>query len=194
MNNYRLNVKSAKFNIDYWKNFSSLREYLPIVEKIKRVTEIFNIQKFWFFFEPHLEITWLSNNKNESLAALNIIKNIIKAELDENAEFEYKTPSDGSFGDWFCENEQERSFGAVRHSICCDWVLNYLYYKDAVDNGKGLENQVKRTIHTLCNPLGINYLGEAKICFSRGLICLLFKFFPFKRAVWIYKNIFCQDY
>lgn len=86
------------------------------------------------------------------------------------------------------------SFGGRRHAICTNWIQNYMQHKDGVDGGKGLEEQVKRTIHTLCNPLGLNYLKEAKICFSRGLICLLFRFFKFSTAVWIYTKVFRQRY
>ena len=194
MQNYRVNVQSVRFNVNYWKDFQSLRKFLPALKKIKAWANDCGIRDFWFFFEPFLEITYLCDDKNKACALAMRIEEVVRAEIDNHATFDHKTPIDGNFGDWFCESEKEREFGAKRHSICCDWILNYLEYKESVDNGKGLENQVKRTIHTLCNPLGLNYLQEAKICFSRGLICLLFRFFSFKWAVWIYKNIFRQPY
>ncbi len=194
MNNYRVNVKSEKFNIDYWKNFSKMRDFLPVILDIKKEAQNYGIDKFWFFFEPFLEITWISDDKEVSCALAMRIEDMVKSKIDKDASFEHKTPKDGDFGDWFCNNEEEREFGAIRHSICCDWIENYEAHKNGVNNGKGLENQVKRTIHTLCNPLGLNYMDEAKICFSRGLICILFKLFSFKKAVWIYKNVFRQSY
>lgn len=202
MNNYRVTF-SSDIDVNYWNrnlqaessiNFNKLPNiYYPIINKIltcARNTGLIN--HIWFFYEPHVEITWLSDNKKTSELFIRQIKRICKQNNINNCKV--TRPSAGKFGDWFCLNEREREFGAKRHSLCRQFVELYNEYKDDVDSGKGLEEQVKRTIHTLCNPLGLNYLDEARICFSRGLICLLFRFFSFQKAVWIYTKIFKQKY
>ena len=134
-------------------------------------------------------------NPESYLSSLKKIRELCpKYNIEPPKDGGWMTPANGSFVDWFCVGENEKEFGGKRHDLSRQFVELYNEYKDSVDNGKGLKEQVKRTIHTICNPLGLNYMDEAYICFSRGLICVLFRFFSFNKAVWIYKNIFRQKY
>jgi hypothetical protein len=200
MNNYRINLR-YKFSVDYWNKkdvkFSDLPRHCNIfIRNIRYKANDLGIKYLWFFYEPYLEITWLSDEAQakelfefaESLSSSRILDFIDWDSLEK------RTPSDGVFGDWFCNNEREREFGAKRHSLCADFADLVEQYKYDIESGKGIGEQVKRTIHTICNPLGLNYKDEARICFSRGLICLLFCYFSFNKAVWIYTKIFRQKY
>lgn len=202
MNNYRVtflhsldkdtsfyNKNQAECSI----NFKDLVIYYPIILEIINVAkEKYSIKHIWWFFEPHIEITWLDNINENYKFLVHDIEDILRKYNIKDAVF--KSPISGNFAEWYSTGADEELFGAKRYSICSEWILNYLQYKDAVDKGKTLRKQVERTIHGLCNPLGFNYVDEAKICFSRGLICILFRYFSFNRAVWIYRNIFRQVY
>jgi len=167
--------------------------YYTIIQEILDHARFWNIEWIWFFYEPYVEITWLSTNKSDSEHFINMIRDVLD---DANIkDFKITNSEESGFGpDWFCKSEEEMYFGAKRYSICRQFVELYNDYKRAVDNGKTLKEQIKRTIHGLCNPLGLNYKDEAYICFSRGLICLLFCLFNFKTAVWIYTKIFRQKF
>ena len=193
MNNYRA-IIPIDFECDYWdrqpessNSFSEVHAtYYLDVKKIRDYAKQLGIKYIWCFYEPYLEITWLGNEiQAESL--MQFIKKNYK-----NVTFKF--PEDGDFAEWFCKNGSEREFGAKRYGICADLVDLFEQYDSDVKSGKGVREQVKRTIHGICNPLGLNYMDEAYVCFSRGLICLLFRFFSFKRAVWIYTKIFRQKY
>jgi len=195
--NYRLNITKKGLNVDYWnKGLPGTVQFRDVYNEYEDVLLFFKLDcegkiKYWFFFEPYLEINWISYSGIEY--AVNFYDKMVK-EFGSDYEISLMTPEDGQFADWFCESESEMFFGAMRHDICRQFVEVYHDSKIAVDSGKGLHAQVGRTIHTLCNPLGLNYKDEAKICFSRGLICFLFSIFSFKKAVWIYTKIFRQRY
>jgi hypothetical protein len=204
MNNYRVTFLHS-VNCDYWGtnkkglqaesyvNFSQLHEkyYRKFVIPIREAAKNLGIHSIWCFYEPFIEITWIATEE-QSNALFRDIDNLL---MENNITDCHKyTPKDGNFAEWFCNNELERSFGAERYGICAQLVKLFYVYECPIKDGKGKREQVKRTIHGLCNPLGLNYKDEAYICFSRGLICLLFVFFDFKKAVWIYKNIFRQKY
>lgn len=172
------------------KHFSHIHKHYGTVKRIKDIARHNGIKYIWHFYEPHIEITWYQDEESDS------VMNKIIDFLESLGILDYKKQVNktGKLADWFCHNEQEREFGGKCHSLCSDMVGLFDEYDDAICNGKGIQEQVKRTIHRLCNPLGINYKDEARICFSRGLICTLFRFFSFKKAVWIYRNIFRQKY
>lgn len=177
--------------MDFDKHRESLCDiYHEYVLGIKEIAKNHGIKYIWHFYEPCIEITWLSENNCEEMIQ------DIKKYLNNLGIYDcvFKYPFNGEFADWFCTSEREMEFGAKRHSLCSEFVDLYHEYKDSVDGGKGKRKQVERTIHTLCNPLGIDYITEAKLCFSRGLICALFCIFSFDNAVWIYRNIFRQTY
>ena len=205
MNNYRVNFSSPSLDVHYWNdlkglqaeskcNFSNLPSYYyPAINDILHKAKKLGIEQIWFFYEPDVELNWVCDSQSKSLKLIEFIKFICghyKLTLQEKI----LTPKDGNFVDWFCVGDVEREFGGKRHDLCRRFVELYNEYKSPVDDGKGLKAQVGRTIHTLCNPLGLNYMDEAHICFSRGLACLLFRFLPFEVARWVYKNIFRQKY
>lgn len=200
MNNYRVTFSKA-LDVSLWNkgrqaessvNFRDLpAHYYGLVSTIRLVAAKMGIEHIWFFYEPYVEITWLSDQK----AAEELWVYIERACENEGiTDLKKYSPADGNFAEWFCNSEEEREFGAKRYALCAEWVALYNQYKTAVDNGKGLKRQVGRTMHALCNPLGLNYVDEAMMCFRRGLICLLFRYFSFKRAVWIYTKVFRQVY
>lgn len=207
MKSFRVNLSLSE-EVNYWGDpeaSNSFRrvpdKYFSLVERILDFSKSLNykgektIPYIWFFYEPHIEITWVSEHIESSVAILNKIREVCpEYGIEPPKDNEWLKDGKGGFVDWFCESEDEREFGAKRHDLCRQFVELYNEHKESIDKGKGLNKQVERTIHTLCNPLGLNYTEEAKICFSRGLICILFKFFSFSKAVWIYKNIFRQKY
>lgn len=198
MNNYRitfahhLQIKKGKLlQAEAYDYFKDSLKYYPVVEKILEKAKEIGIKDIWFFYEPYIEITWLSDKDQSN----ELFHAAVQVCLDNNIDdWKMLTPENGDFGEWFCESEEEREFGAKRYSLCRQFVQLYNKYKEPVDKGKGLRKQVERTIHGLCNPLGLTYWEEAKLCFSRGLICLLFIFLPFEKAVYVYKNVFRQKY
>ncbi len=159
-----------------------------IIEYAK--TEL-GIEYIWCWYEPYAEITWLTENEEASHTLLDYAKKSTRYMHDLKY---YTQESAGNFAEWYAKSEQEWEFGAKRYSLCAEFVDLYHQHKQAVDTGKGLNKQVERTIHALCNPLGLGYWEEAKICFSRGLIAALFCVFSFERAIWIYRNIFRCKY
>jgi hypothetical protein len=207
MNNYRVTFSYGDLDslshISYWNeskplsktyktNFVDLPNlYWPIIEKILKEAKHYGIEYIWVHYEPHVEITWISENEETSKILYNYISNICTNYYIDNCKF-YE-PKD-FHADWFCKSDDERVFGTKRMDICRQFIQAYNEHKKSVDEGCSLEGQIKRLIHTLCNPLGLNYMDEAKICFSRGLICLLFRYFGFSKAVWIYEKIFRQRY
>jgi len=188
---------------DYWGNnkrnlqaesymdFSDLHErYYPLIKEVRQKAKKIGIKYIWHFYEPYIEITWYSSNAQ----AKQVYSIIEKALASRGIKTKIEKPTGDGMADWFCNNDREREFGGKRHALSGEFVALINEYEEDINRGKGVNEQVKRTIHTICNPLGINYIDEAKICFSRGLICVLFRFFKFKTAVWIYKNIFRQKY
>ena len=155
MNNYRIEFY---FNRDKKQNPEIT---YPIIKHIKELARQADITNFWYFYEPCIEITWLSDDSKKSEILFEEIEKYLKSLMI--VDYRRKYPKDGEFADWFCCSEEEREFGAKRHSLCSDFVDLYHEYKDSIDNGKGLRKQIERTIHTLCNPLGISYKDEYKL-------------------------------
>ena len=187
-------------NVNYWKNhrlqpescrgFGDIhKEYYHIVKQIRNYAKAIRINEIWCFYEPYIEITWISDDKKAER-----LYNGIEQILHRHNIRDLEKSSNPDFADWYCESNLEREFGAKRHHLCSEFVELFDEYEDSIKDGKGKGKEEERTIHTLCNPLGFNYKEEAKICFSRGLICFLFTWFSFQRAVWIYTKIFRQEY
>lgn len=183
-----------KLQAESYCNFSELHDnYYIIIEAIKNYAYNLDIQYIWHFYEPYVEITWLGNRKQARLL-IKEIKSLLEAHQIQDLHIKYPQNKDDNFGDWFCKNEKEKEFGSKVHGKCAEIVDLFWKYQYSIRDGKTKKEQVKRTIHRLCNPLGLNYKDEAYICFSRGLICLLFRFFKHSTAVWIYTKIFRQKY
>ncbi len=181
-----------KLQAESYLNFNTLHtKYFSLIKELETEARKLKIKDFWYFYEPFIEMTWLADEKTSN-------KFIEKAKkiLEQNNinDLRIHLPEQGWHPDWFCCNDRELEFGAKRHTLSFDFVNLIEQYREDIEKGKGVKEQVKRTIHTICNPLGLNYMDEAYICFSRGLICLLFRFFSFKKAVWIYTKIFRQKY
>lgn len=183
-------TNKRKLQAESYLNFHQLHvKYYHIIKKIKKYAHTtVGIEDFWHFYEPHIEITWMSD-ETQAKKLYKFIEKVLKEEGITDLKKEQ-----GMGEDWFCLSALEREFGGKRHALSSDFVDLVDNYGSSIETGKGIHAQVGRTIHTICNPLGINYWDEAKICFSRGLICVLFRFFEFSKAVWIFKNIFRQKY
>jgi hypothetical protein len=160
------------------------KQRYPIVKKIKDAARELGIKYIWHFYEPCVEITWYS----EKVEAEKLYS-YIEALLEEEGFSDLRRGENPDFADWYCESEREREFGGKRHALCSDFVELIEEYRDCIEDGKGVEAQVRRTIHTICNPLGINYWGEAWICFKQGIGSFLLRFFSLEKTRWICKNI-----
>lgn len=205
LQNYRVTFYHS-VECDYWgkkkglqaeslPNFRKLSEiYYPTVRLIKLAARARGIYDIWHFYEPYVEITWYSQDRETSELLFSDIEKILAGLGVQADDIKRFYPKDGKFADWFCVNDREREFGGKVHALCSDFAELAYQYKQDIEAGKGLREQVKRTIHRICNPVGLNYRDEAYICFSRGLICLLFCWFSRPKAVWIYRNIFRQKY
>lgn len=182
-------TNKRKLQSESYLNFNDVhKKYYHLVKEIKDLAKSFGIKDFWHFYEPYIEITWISDEEQARKLYI-AIETILTRENIKDA-----VKEQGMGADWFCCNAREREFGAKRHTLSSDFVDLVQEYEKDIKIGKGVHAQVGRLIHTVCNPLGINYSDEAKICFRRGLICVLFRYFSFNKAVWIYKNIFRQKY
>ena len=173
-------------DVDYWNNrqpslnvlpFKQHRDkYYPIIKRIREILSDNFCNDSWFFFEPYVEITWVYPDFVDPKDVLSKIKRYLKRRNITD----YKIGDNikgHNYGDWFCNSEKEKEFGCKVHVLCAEFVKLYYDYKDSVDNGKTLEKQISRTIHRLCNPLGLNFWDEAKICFRRGIICSVYTIF-----------------
>lgn len=196
MNNYRLEYGKA-VECSYWNkskglqaesvpNFRDIpKKFWPEISKIYKKAEELGIKHIWHFYEPYVEITWLSDDEKASEDLIIFAWETVGHYGDLNV----RRPKDGVFADWYCTSEREREFGAKRHALCAEWVKLYNEYKDCVDSGKGLESQFARTIHTLANPLGLNYTDEGYVCWRRAVSSTLFRYFSFKTASFIFYKI-----
>ncbi len=195
MNNYRIEYGKS-VECSYWNkskglqaesvpNFRDLpKKFWPDLSSIYAKAAELGIKYIWHFYEPYVELTWLSDDVEASEKLIEYVKSIIDYD-----DINVRRPADGVFADWYCTSEREREFGAKRHALCAEWVKLYNEYKDAVDNGKGLEFQVARTIHTLANPLGLNYQDEGRFCFRRGVAAFLYRYFSYGTSQFICKKI-----
>lgn len=198
MNNYRVEYarkfekdfdyynKDKKRSPEFSNRFCDLPAKLwPELSQIYAKADELNIKYIWHFYEPYVEITWLSDDEAASEALISFIENLVL----HYGDLVVRRPKDGVFADWYCTTEKEREFGAKRHALCAQWVRLYYEYKDCVDNGKGLNQQVARTIHTLANPLGLNYEDEARICWRRFVMGTLLRYLSFERASFVFYKI-----
>lgn len=182
-----------------------------VTEEIdSNINGVINVEYFWFF-EPYLQTDYIVTryferegdiNKESFLQAISDIRSELEVILREKFQkdikvelvYNYDISENGLKPDWFCESEKEMLAGYKRYVECSEISDIFLENIKEIEEGKGLDAQIGRTIHPICNNLGINYSREAKICFKRGLICWLFSKFSFQRAVWIYTKIFRQKY
>jgi hypothetical protein len=190
-NNYRIEYGYHLNSMDYWKSFSTCRAQYPVIKELMATIRAYGIEHVWWFYEPYVEITWQPNDKDQQLL-FDQLKTILAAHGITDAKC--VTPKEALVGDWFANSQLECRWGERRYARCTELVEQFYDELSTVEDGKGIRKQVERCIHAICNPLGLTYRDEAKACFSRGLICLLFCFFPHSKAVWVYRNIFRQIY
>lgn len=162
-------------NASYRDNGYSFREVhdrnYAFVLAIKLRAKKLKIKHFWHHYEPYIEITWLGTRKQATKLFKYGKQLCKKCGVDDfKAEIGLK---DYGGPDWFCKSDKECLAGAKIMSACSGIVEEMYYEQSAIERGYGVEAQVQRTIHRLCNPLGINYLDESKICFRQGWICFL---------------------
>lgn len=186
-------------SVNYWAKKGDTRltfqdvhqRFYPLVRTIKQQAKKLKISQFWHFYEPFVELTWVSSDKQAR-----DLRKFIEKKLDilaiRDMKFEKGKPPMGFDRDWFRLNEKEEEFGGKRHSFYSDITDLFYEYKDAIDSGYGLNEQVGRNIHVQCNMLGLNYHEEARICLSRGLLCLMLTYLPQKLAVTLYTKLFRQ--
>lgn len=174
-NNYRVRFKGP-LQIDYWKDFErAKRVYMADVINLRNIINQ-HCQYSWFFFEPHVELTWMDELEENCQTALKAVKEYLEI---CGWEYEIQKPPE-KFVDWYnCGSELETEFGGILHHHCADIATEFWAYRGAVGEGKGPHNQMRRTIHRLTNPLCMNYYDEGKMCLAHGLrtlfLCLLIK-------------------
>lgn len=189
MNNYRVCFGGSE--IDYHANFKEVRKYYPLIRKIFVILDSFHIQHKWWFFEPYVEITWLDEG-NHYIE----IRSKIELLLSQNAikDARWFAPKDGKFADWYCKTDGERHFGAETYARGAELAQCFYEYELTVADGMGWRSQYMRRMHVLANQLGFNYYDEGIMSLKRGILSLLFWYFGFERAVWIYRHILRQKY
>ena len=65
-------------------------------------------------------------------------------------------------------------------------------YRVPIEAGLGIDEQISRNIHTICNPMGLNYKDEGKVCLSRGLMCMLYWYLKPSIARFLFVKVFRQ--
>ena len=185
LSNYRVTFGGE--NIDYKSNFAECRQQMSNIQKIILKLKEYDVENVWWFFEPYVEITWLSPN-GEPLRAIKIL-------LEElGIKYTISTPENGQIADWYCNSENEREFGAKSYAKSAELAMLFYEWDDSIEMGKGLENHYLRRCHVLANQLALNYKQEGTLLIKRGVLCLLFWFLGHRKAVWIYTKILRQKY
>lgn len=145
--------------------------FYPIILRIKKRARKLGVKYFWHFYEPYIEITWMSD-KTSAEKLFKYAKREFKKINVKDAMFQVGLKDYGG-PDWYGNSGDELLFGAKRHAASSD-LIEYLYeHRDSISKGKGIEAQIQRTIHTICNPHGINFEGESRICFRQAWNCYL---------------------
>jgi hypothetical protein len=183
-NNYRVTFGGKE--IDYKNDFSACLNYIPIIKKIFKVLDGYDINYKWFFFEPYVEITWIDDAQNHEFILPEIIAIL---ENESIKDYKFSTPANGAFCDWYCNSDKEREFGYKTYSKSAEMALLFNSYNESIELGRGLEGQYVRRAHVLANQLGLNYKREGIYLLKRGILCLLFWFLGHQRAVWVYTKI-----
>lgn len=162
----------------------------PVLEEIYEMARIMRIDKVWHFYEPYVELNWMAySDQNKNFVRQ--LKRIFKEHKIKDAKFDGGDPLKFRL-DWYCKNDKEMLFGCDRHAVSSQMVRLIEKNREAIEAGMGINYQVSRCIHTIANPLGLNYKEEYKICFTRGLMCFLYWYFPPKVARFLYVKVFRQ--
>jgi len=194
-NNYRVTFGTE--DIDYWGDFDKCqRVYMPHIIEIRN--KIKNIVDYsWFFFEPHVELTWMSEREEHCKIALKVVEDYLR---QHNLVFETRKPPE-RFGDWYTKDvpknkDLEEEFGCKVHHHCSNIATEFYLYRDCIEKGKTKRCQFRRTIHRIANPLCINFRTEGWTTIRYGLRTLLIWGFikmkfknPLGKANWIGNKI-----
>ena len=186
---------------DYWEKYKNMPEKgirfdevhtlnWPLVDKLYKAAEKAGIDKIWHFYEPYVEMSWMTTPAKNKVFE-KAMKAIFKREKVKDAKFSSGDSLKFRL-DWYCKNDKEMLFGCERHAISSRMVRAIQDARPAIESGMGINYQVSRCIHTISNPLGLNYREEGKICFSRGLMCWLYWYLPPKLAQFLYIKVFRQ--
>lgn len=198
MNCYRATF-NRELKCNYWEKkgvegitFKEVHAKMwPMLREIYAQIRALGVTYVWHFYEPFVEMTWITNPENNKKIK-KIIKDACKKNKINDCKFENGHPAKGFKPDWFCNNEGEMKFGAARHALSAQMVEAIETSRPWIEAGLGIEEQISRNIHTICNPMGLNYRDEGKICFSRGLMCYLYWYLPAKVARFLYVKVFRQ--
>lgn len=190
---------NKKLKCNYWETFSGEgitfkevhAENWPILKEIYDKVKEMGINYIWHFYEPYVEMTWITDHVTNKTVK-KIIRTVCKKHKIDDCEFENGYPGNGFKPDWFCNNNGEMIFGASRHALSAQMVYLIESFRPSIESGMGIEEQISRNIHTICNPMGLNYRDEGKICFSRGLMCWLYWYLPPGIARFLYVKVFRQ--
>lgn len=163
-NNYRVTINLP--NINYFENFAQCSDYIPMIKKIFDKANYIGITDIWYFFEPHIEITWLCDSQEISDCLLYHIDNIANDNFLHIKS--YLNPETGQFADWFGLSKAEMEFSRKMYVITSKMALEFYSNKETINSGLGLPMQLTRGIHSLSNQLGLTYRDEEK--FTRGYL------------------------
>lgn len=171
--------------IDYKSNFDQVRTYHPVVHRTINRLKALGVEHCWYFYEPYVEITWVSEKDH--------IDDVVR-QLDLLGITNVRVFRDGDFLDWYYEFHSEKEFSWKRYAALTDVSLLFCDYKEPIERGKGLDLHYVRCAHVLANQLGLNYKREGWLLIKRGVLCLLFWHLGHKRAVWVWTKLLRQKY
>ena len=187
MNSYRVTFGGE--DIDYKSNFQDCLKHIPTIRDVFSVLRQHGVKQYWHFFEPYVEITWISPDWEDT--SLDAVADFLRK---EGIKFTILHDKGLTFPDWYCCSQEEKMFGCFRYAMCSKQSMFFHANKKQIDSGKGLENHYVRSCHVLASQLALNYKKEGTLLIKRGILCLLFWFLGHKKAVWIYTKIMRQKY
>lgn len=189
MQNYRVTFGGE--GINYYKNFADCRGYYPIIKAVRDILKANGVDRSWWFFEPYVEITWLCDQPDIALKAMEQV--CLALDL---LKIEYKkfTPEDGIFADWHGLTPEEREFGAGRYAELANTSAFYYDNMDVIEKGMGVTKHYARTTHVIANQLALNFEEEGIALMKRGFLCLMMYHLGNEKAIQTYEKIFKEKY
>jgi len=189
VSNYRITFGGK--DINYHDDFKSCRKYSFILQSIFHIFKVLDIQDCWYFFEPYVEITWIAPKEESQQAIYQIVKLLKKSGYQD---FKVLTPKNGYFAGWYHKNAEEKEFEHKTYALSAKMAELFYKHEADIEKGRGLDGQLVRRFHVICNQMGINYKDEGRLCFWRTVLCYLFWFFGHYKAVWIYTKLLRRKY
>lgn len=192
MNNYRINFGGSE--IDYKNNFEKVEVYFPILVDILLYLEVEGIEDKWHFFEPYVELTWISpfeDREKNNFIVNKVLEILLKHHIVPTL---IHLPENGNVTDWYGHSVLEREFGYKSYSLSTKMFLLFWIYREHINNGCGKRNQYVRRAHVLANQLGFNYQEESNLLAKRADLCNLFFNYDHKTAVKMYEEKYKEKY